>query len=82
MPVQITALSEGRSWSIETSSARHYKPSSISRSSHSSTNLSSGYGYAGGSDSGAKVHKSHSSTGMTYSAYVHFLFKRKQEVIM
>lgn len=79
---KITALSEGRSWSIETSSARHYKPSSISRSSHSSTNLSSGYGYAGGSDSGAKVHKSHSSTGMTYSAeeissHKEDFFKRK-----
>jgi len=25
-PLQISALSEGRSWSIETSSARHYQP--------------------------------------------------------
>lgn len=30
---KITALAEGRSWSIETSSANKYQPSSISRSS-------------------------------------------------
>jgi hypothetical protein len=68
--IQITALSEGRSWSIETSSARHHKSAAISRQSHSSSNLSSGsgYGYTGGSDSGGHIRKSHSSAGMGYTA--------------
>ena len=47
---QILALSENRSWSIETSSARHYQPSRVSGGGTGSSSSSS-YGYTGGSSS-------------------------------
>ena len=50
---QITALSENRPWSIETSPARHYQPTTVSAGLRSEGSSSS-YGFAGGSTGGFK----------------------------
>ncbi len=47
--LQITALSENRPWSIETSSARHFQPSTISAGGGGGNGGGSSYGFGGGS---------------------------------